>query len=70
MVDYEVGLLINNSKEFDKAGGFFTVNAFRKCAALSLTIKNKHVNADKINEAISVIKKIHLYFQTLEGIIY
>lgn len=67
MVDYEVGLLINNSKEFDKAGGFFTVNAFRKCAALSLTIKNKHVNADKINEAISVIKKNTSVFSNFRG---
>lgn len=67
MVDYEVGLLINNSKEFDKVGGFFTVNAFRKCGALSLTIKNKSVNADRINEAISIINKNTSVFSNFRG---
>lgn len=57
-MNYEkVQLLINNSKELDKAGGIFTVNSFRKCNALTLTLKDKKADANRINEAIKIIKK-------------
>lgn len=51
-----VKLMINNSEELDKAGGIFTGNSFRKCSALSLTLRGEIANAERINKAIKVIK--------------
>ncbi len=57
MVNYEkVQLLLSNSKELDDAGGIFTGNSFRKCNALSLTLKGVSADANRINEAIKIIK--------------
>ncbi|MGG7178772.1 DUF4003 family protein [Clostridium paraputrificum] len=49
-------LLINNSRELDMAGGIFTQNAFRKCSALSLTLRGEIADASRVNEAIKIIK--------------
>lgn len=56
-MNYEkVQLLVNNSRELDKAGGIFTGNSFRKCSALLLTLKGRNADSKKINQAIEVIK--------------
>lgn len=56
-MNYEkIQLLVNNSKELDNAGGIFIGNSFRKCNALSLTLKGKIADANRINEAIKIIK--------------
>ncbi|GAA0070904.1 DUF4003 domain-containing protein [Clostridium sardiniense] len=56
-MNYEkVQLLVNNSMELDNAGGIFTGNSFRKCNALSLTLKGKNADANRINDAIKIIK--------------
>ncbi len=52
----KVNLLIENSRELDNAGGVFTENIFKKCSALSLTLKGIKADSNKINEAIKVIK--------------
>lgn len=49
-------LLIENSKELDNAGGMLTENIFKKCSALSLTLKGIKADSNKINEAIKVVK--------------
>lgn len=51
-----INLLINNSKELDNAGGLLTGNTFRKCSALSLTLKGVKADSYRINEGIKVIK--------------
>ena len=51
-----INLLINNSKELDNAGGMLTKNTFRKCSALSLTLKGVKADSNRINEAIKVVK--------------
>lgn len=51
-----VKLLIENSRELDKAGGLLTGSLFRKCNALSLTLKGIKADSYRINEAIKVIK--------------
>ena len=56
-MNYEkVELLTNNSRELDMAGGLFTQNAFRKCSALSLTLRGERADANRVNEAIKIIK--------------
>lgn len=56
-MNYEkVKLLVNNSRELDNAGGIFTSNSFRKCNALTLTLKGQNADSDKINNAIKIIK--------------
>lgn len=67
-MNYEkIQLFINNSKELDKAGGIFTANSFRKCNALTLTLKNKKADADRINEAIKIIKKNTVLMSNFRG---
>ncbi len=51
-----INLLINNSKELDNAGGMLTKNTFRKCSALSLTLKGVKADSNRINEAIKIVK--------------
>lgn len=51
-----INLLINNSKELDNAGGMLTENTFRKCSALSLTLKGVKADSNRINEAIKIVK--------------
>lgn len=48
-MNYEkVQLLVNNSRELDKAGGIFTGNSFRKCSALLLTLKGRNADSKKL----------------------
>lgn len=53
----KIQLLLNNSRELDGVGGFFTSNVFRKCNALTITLRNEKADAIKINQAIKIVKE-------------
>lgn len=67
MNNESLDLLIHNSKVLENTGSFFTANAFRKCNALGLTLKNKKADADRINEAIEIIKESTSIFSNFRG---
>lgn len=68
MKDGKFQLLIDNSRELDKVGGLFsTTSSFRKCNALSFMIKDKKIDANKVNEAIEVVRKNTSMFSNFRG---
>lgn len=60
-------LFLCNNKILESVGGFFTNNDLKKCNALSLTLKNQKADADRINEAIKIIKKSQSAFSNFRG---
>lgn len=68
MREEKVKLLIENSKELNNVSGIFGINnSFKKCSALSLTIKNKIVSAKQVNKAIEIVKKNTSIFSNFRG---
>lgn len=62
-----IELLIENSKELYNLDSIFINNAFKKCSALTLTLREKRADADRINEAMRVIKRKVGIFSNLRG---
>lgn len=64
---YKVGELIENSKELEKAAGFFTANHFIKCSALALTLRNEKADSVKVIQGMNVIKNKTSIFSNFRG---
>lgn len=62
-----IELLIKNSKELDNLDSIFINNAFLKCNALTITLKEKSADAVRIKEAMKIIKKKVGVFSALRG---
>lgn len=62
-----VDLLIKNSKELNNLDSIFLNNAFLKCNALTITLKEKRADAERLKEAMRIVKKNVGVFSRLRG---
>lgn len=67
MVSEKIDLLVFNDEELRKSCGIFTNSSFRKCAALSLTLRGIRANSNRITESIKIIKENTIVFSNFRG---
>ena len=67
MICDKLNLMIHNCHDLDKVHGTFGMSLFKKCNALNVTLKDKNVDAEKINMAINLIKGKTSIFSNFRG---
>lgn len=56
MLNQKLNLMILNSEKIENVDGTFGMGMFKKCNALTLTMKNAEINVSNVNNARNIIK--------------
>jgi len=67
MVNDKINLMISNSVEIDNVNGTFGMSIFKKCNALTLTLKNTTIDVSKVNLCRDIIKGNTSMFSNFRG---
>jgi len=67
MVNDKINLMISNSEEIDNVNGTFGMSIFKKCNALTLTLKNTTIDVSKVNLCRDIIKSNTSMFSNFRG---
>ena len=64
---YKINLMVKNANDFDNIKGLFESNIFRKCNALSVTLRDEVADVSKINYCRDLIKNNTSIFSNFRG---
>lgn len=67
MLTDKLNLMVNNSNKIDNVAGTFGMNIFKKCNALTLTLKNKDIDINRVNECRYIIKNYTSLLSNFRG---
>lgn len=67
MINNKISLFLDNVNTLKKVKGTWGSDIFIKCAALTLTMKNKKADADKINHCRDILKNNTSLFSNFRG---
>ena len=67
MINNKISLFLDNVNTLKKVKGTWESDIFIKCAALTLTMKNKKADADKINHCRDILKNNTSLFSNFRG---
>ena len=64
---YKINLMVKNANNFDNIKGLFESNIFKKCNALSVTLRDEVADVSKINYCRDLIKNNTSIFSNFKG---
>lgn len=67
MIDSRLHLLVRNSNNLENVKSSYLAGVFKRCSALTLTLKNLEADVEKINICIDIIKSNSSIFSNFRG---